>query len=158
LQESITNVIELPNDSPEAMELLILMLYGHFCSKAIEELYPKDGPRSWPIKLLPELYELAIKYQLPRVATCIITQLEDTFCAQSLPERQHFYWDLATCLDNHEEQALEMRPILLRAFRANVDSWSEDAGFVKEQLKGCPKLAAELLMTGDLDGKGMKMG
>lgn len=131
-----------------------MMLYDYECGEAMDELF---GMRPWTITLLPQLYELAQKYQLPHLIPSILNALKCTLKNHAANGVKDFYWQLATYLYEDEDRAREMRPILLEAFRKHAKSFVGAADWVKANLLNCPRLSIELAMSGGLDGTGMSI-
>jgi len=158
-QESIENVIDFPEDHPAVLELMIMMLYDYTFEEAFKELVGTQEYhiQEFHINLLPQLYELAKKYQLPHLLSTVLETLKRILEKHAAIGLKGFYWQLATYLDEDEDRAAEMRRILLDAFRKHAKSLSGEANWVKANLLNCPKLAIELAMSGGLDGKGMNI-
>lgn len=77
-KESIENLIKFPEDPSDALELLIMLLYGFTWAEARDQMFPVSESKKWGIVLLPQIHALATKYQVPGVANQVINVLKET--------------------------------------------------------------------------------
>lgn len=121
------------------------LLYGMTWSEAVEEMVP--SPKKWDIVLLPETYELAIKYQLPSIAEQILEKLKMILDGSPEPIDldRDFFWILANHLYssyNSDDYSLEMRAALV----VSIYNTQDQLDVVKKRLLSCPGLAVDLAL------------
>jgi len=153
-QESFDNIIEFPEDPPEAFEVIIMMMYGYTCASARRKcVHDKSLDLEWPGRKLPQAYDLATKYQLPSIESDLLDYLNMVICKnQTMLTSTEWFWSILTWLYDNDDSAPEMRTALRAALRENPDIVEGRKEAVREWLLGCPKLAAELAMNGGFAG------
>jgi hypothetical protein len=158
-QEASENVIDMSDDDPTLVTILLMHLYGFSRSECSQLVY---GKKSFYVGLLAPLYQIATKYMIFSMQDWIKTLLENSFKnwmqdvdAGSTKLRHPIWiWDLVRRTEESRCDAL--RDSLLARFRTNA-AWLTEHMPSDELEKGlisCPEFATRLLMTGGLDGKG----
>lgn len=156
-QESHENVIHFPEDPPDALEILIMLLYGFSWFEARTEVWFKRVNKyTWPVLLLPDTYELACKYQLHDVSKQLIEELKSTLrhLTNLGPGQNGWFWTLADYIYEADHNMPDIRVELIRTLRRHANSLHGKREFVKEKLEICPGLAVELALTGGLGENG----
>lgn len=152
-KESIENTIEFPEDSPRALHMVVIMLYGYSWMEAWRMLCPEEKP--FPISLLPKAKALADKYQLPLLGETLVAELERVLTFWAFAGLHDWVWELAAQVYATDDHTLEMRKILLATLRVHAKEYAKKPELVKEKLSQIPMLAIELAMSGGFDGKTM---
>jgi len=110
--------------------------------------------------VLPQMYDLAAKYDLPELVEAITSFLlqHHTSSCRSTPSFEIWHWPMAQYLWTNLDSATALRPILLEFYRSHVVQSSDDdhKSRMAKHLRECPELALDLLLSGGLDGKGLK--
>lgn len=139
-----------------------MLIYDFSCDEAFSEMHCTDGVKGkgWNVVLLPQAFNLADKYGLRPQKQTLMEKLKctlDNHSKTSLIAPNSWYWQLARHLYASEDNALEMRSVLLAALRKHSNDLAEHKEFVERKLAACPGLAVELALSGGIDGKGLKL-
>jgi len=108
--------------------------------------------------VLPQMYDLAKRYNLPE----LMKRIEGFLNTRTYPYDGSFEmwcWPMAQYLWTNLDSAARLRPILLDAYRKHSMQFSneDNKSRMSRHLRDCPELAVELLMSGGLDGRGLKL-
>jgi len=106
--------------------------------------------------VLPQMYDLAEKYDLPELMDRIEANLKDPhFCQNAGFER--WWWPMAQYIWTNDESATNLQPVMLELFRHYASqSLGRTSRNIVPRLSECPALAIDLLVSGGLDGSGLK--
>lgn len=157
LQEAKEGVITFPEDPPEAMRALVQSLYGFPIWKSIAERIRQV--QDLMTTILPDTYDLAMKYALPTLCQEVLRCIE-TFFYKTTPPLSlapgGWFWRTAKYLYDDLERAPAMRTALNSLLQKNY-LHLKDKAIVREELAKNPALAIELTLSGGLDGNGYRV-
>ena len=156
IQEAQENTIRFPEDSPDALRAVVMWLYSFDLRDCYRENDVTNGRNRTLAVVIPEMHDLAAKYDLPDLTLEIEVSISDDLGSGGV--LFNYFWPMARYLWSNPESAVRLRKIFLlrlRAYTTSTKMMQSDRVFA--MIKTVPGVAYDLLVSGGLDGKGPKV-